>query len=268
MNIFCSTSVRCGSDRETAFRDIAAAGFSTVDIVAVDGWVHLNPSELVSDYDQTARALESQMKKYGLQLGSMNIGTSVKLWEGSDEAKWIREAEVRATCRLMKEFGIRVAAVQPLNRNPNRPAEEAFPDVLASTQQMHEVAESEGVAFAFELHVNSPFESVEECQSMLHDLPDIRLAYDATHFIMSGIDLKSTGWIMDRAIHVHLRDSSYGHMQVEWGAGSMDLEWVFENLKSRNYQGDLSIEYLQMGSLDPIAEAKRLYEEILPYTSK
>ncbi len=46
MAIACSTSVRCGRLLEEALTDIQKLGFGKIDILTIDGWVHVNTTDL------------------------------------------------------------------------------------------------------------------------------------------------------------------------------------------------------------------------------
>jgi len=50
MPIACSTTAFTRLPLEGALRAIGALGFAHVDLVAIEGWVHVMPSDLVSDY--------------------------------------------------------------------------------------------------------------------------------------------------------------------------------------------------------------------------
>jgi sugar phosphate isomerase/epimerase len=53
----------------------------------------------------------------------------------------------------------------------------------------------------------------------VEELPEVPLVYDPTHFVMQGIDIRETGWLMAHAQHVHLRDAAPDKMQVPFGTG-------------------------------------------------
>jgi sugar phosphate isomerase/epimerase len=79
---------------------------------------------------------------------------------------------------------------------------------------------------------------------------------------MQGIDIRETGWLMDRARHVHLRDAAPGKIQAPFGEGTVDFDWVLGELEQRGYQGHFSIEYLENKDFDVIDSAQRLHETI------
>jgi sugar phosphate isomerase/epimerase len=135
-------------------------------------------------------------------------------------------------------------------------------DCVATLREQDAIAKAAGVRFAVELHVHSPFESIAEAKRLLELMPEVSVVYDPTHFVMQGLDIRETGWIMDRAIHSHLRDAAKGKLQAPLGQGDVDFDWIFGEMKDRGYRGGFSIEYLESKDFDVTDSAKRLYDLI------
>lgn len=96
-------------------------------------------------------------------------------------------------------------------------------------------------------------------------IPDIPLIYDPSYFIMQDIDLRETEWLMVNARHVHLRDAAPKQMQVEFGKGAVDFDWVLRTLKDHGYSGNFSIEYLETDGFDVLNSSHKLYDKIAKY---
>ncbi|MFO7167522.1 MAG: sugar phosphate isomerase/epimerase [Chloroflexota bacterium] len=262
MMIACSTAVRCASPLDTALSDIAAAGFRHIDLLAIDGWVHVHTRDLAADFEGTAGHVEGLLRRHALTPIALNTGVGPQLHDRSAEASERRARETAALVRLMGRLGVRVAAIQPRNADPSRPWEEVLDACVATLREQTAAGAAQGVTFALELHVRSPFETLEQARRLLAALPDLALVYDPSHFVMQGVDLRETFWLIDRARHVHLRDAAPGHMQVPLGEGAVDFDRVLGELKERGYRGDFSIEYLETDAFDALDSARRLFDVV------
>lgn len=261
--IACSTSVRCNSLIEQAFADIAAAGFHTIDLLAIDSWVHINTTDLVERYDSTVQRLDSLLQQHNLQPIALNTGVKAQLHHREPEINEGRLREIDGLLRLMQHYAITTAAIQPRNNDPERPWDDVLHDSMATLCEQFAAAEAAGLQFALELHVGSPFETIEQARRLIEVMPDVALVYDPTHFVMQGLPIRETGWLMDRARHVHLRDADRGKLQVPFGTGSVDFDWVLGSLRERGYSGHISIEYLETDDFDALDSARRLHEKIV-----
>ncbi|QHW30944.1 sugar phosphate isomerase/epimerase [Paenibacillus rhizovicinus] len=265
MTIACSTSIRSGSALETALAAVSGLGFSQVDLLAIDGWVHINPSDLVKDWEGGLARLRGLLVQYGLAPLVLNTATGPQLHDRSEQSSRRRTDEIKAIIRLMHEYGITLAAIQPRNNDSDRPWSDVLKDCVATLREYESLGREAGVTFALELHVNSPFETLEQAKRLTDAMPEVRLVYDPSHFVMQGIAIRETEWLMDFATHVHLRDASFGCMQTGFGAGGVDFDWVLGTLAARGYTGHFSIEYLEEGGTDWTADILMLRDRIAAY---
>lgn len=254
----CSTSVLCGQTLETALPRIAEQGFKTIDLLTIGGWVHVNPSDMAADFDAVVRRVDTLLNATGLSIAATNTGVSPQLWDRSESANAQRSAETEALFKFMRHYGIPFAAIQPRNQDSSRPWTDVIDDCILSLREQFSLAEELGLQLGVELHVNSPFETVEQANYLLENMPEVALVYDPSHFMMKGWPIQDTTWILDRSVHVHLRDAGPEMLQAPFGSGAVDFAWVFEQLRSRGFQGGISIEFLENGEFDALANAKQL----------
>jgi len=201
------------------------------------------PAELAADPDGTAGRVESLLERYGLRAVAMNV--ALPHTHQRDEATNAeRLRQVRAVARLMDRLGVAVASFYPGRKVEERPWEDVLADSAETIRGMLSVGESAGVTFAVELHYNTPFETVEQGRRLLESVPELRVAYDPSHYAMQGIDLHETEPFLDRTAHVHLRDAGPGSMQMPFGEGTIDFDWILDALAERGYCGHYSVEYL------------------------
>jgi len=262
MAIACSTTIGCNSSLEDTLAVIKALGFSSVDVLLIENWVHLNPSQLAAQFDASQVWLSGLLAQYELTPIAINTGVTAPLYQRSEALNGKRLRETEALARLAQHLGVSVAAYQPYGRDPNRTWEAALPDCLDTLRELVAVIKSSGVRFGLELHSGSPFETLQQVRRLVDEIPGIPIAYDPSHFVMQGIDLKDTVWMFPYACHVHLRDAARGHMQAPDGAGEVDFEWLLKSLKDSGYQGHLAIEYLENDVFDAVDSTRRLLEKV------
>lgn len=265
MAVACSTSVGTNASLAETLARIRRAGIPLVDLLVIDGWKHIHTTDLVSRYDETRAGVDALLAQHSLKPLALNTGVSAQLHHRSTEINAQRQQETAALIRLMGDYQIAIAAIQPRLPDRHRPYADVLADCAATLREQIAMGQAAGVTFALELHINSPFETLEQARLLLDHLPELPLVYDPTHFVMQGIDIRQTAWLMQHARHVHLRDADRDQMQVPFGSGAVDFDWVLGALKDQGYDGHFSIEYLETDAFDVMESAVRLYETIGRY---
>ena len=262
MAILCSTGVRSKAPLEQALSDIAAAGFSLLDLLAFEGWAHIAPSTLADCFDQTCAHVQGLLARHNLRVGALNSGLGIPSFDRSPTAQDRRRRETEALLRLAKHLGAAVVAVQAGRPDPDIEWETLFRASTATLRELAEMGRQHGVTVALEMHVHALFETPELGRRLLEALPELALAYDPSHFVMQGIPIRETAWLLDHAAHVHLRDAAPGRMMVPFGEGQVDFDWLLGALKERGYTGHVAIEYLETDEFDALDSALRLREAL------
>jgi len=262
MAIACATSLFSRSSLEEALSGIRALGFDWIDLAMIDGWIHVNTTDLARDFQGTLGHVDSLLRKYRLTPIVVNSGLSPALHDRSEEARSRRQAETEALIRFMDHYHIAVSAVQPRTPDPSRPRSEVLRDSAATMRDMMAMVRGTGVTFALECHSGSIVETMAEVREMMRLAPELTYAYDPTHFVMKGESLADTLPLLERAAYVALRDAKLGHIQARYGEGIVDFDWILRRLRERGYQGDFSIEYLAEEGVDLRDDVLRLRDKI------
>lgn len=262
MAIACSTSLGHRQTLDETCARLARLGFRHVDILAIDGWVHIHTRDLAGNFESTAAGVEAILASHTLTPLALNSGVGPQLHDRSAEACARRQAEIAGLLRLMQRLGVGVAAIQPRNPDPQRPEAEVLSDCIATLREQFAAGDAAGVQFALELHVRSPFETLEQARRLFAALPEARVVYDPTHAVCQGIDLAALDWVLPHARHVHLRDAAPGQLQAPFGEGAVDFDRAFGMLKDAGYQGHFSIEYFDAPEFDVEASVLRLRDKI------
>jgi sugar phosphate isomerase/epimerase len=224
----------------------------------IEGWVHLNPSEV----EAKAHDVDAALRQWGLTLQCANTGLGVQMHHRSPSHEALRQKNLENLLGFLAPRGVKTAAIQPLAADKERPCGEVFADCLATLDAQIPAGHARGLQFALELHVHSPFETLEQARMLLEARPEMALVYDPTHFIMQGHPLKESTWLMTNARHCHLRDAAPGQLQCPFGLGELDVDWVVKALQDHGYTGDVSIEYLGTDDFDVVESAQRLRDAL------
>ena len=260
--ILCSSVVKSADTLENAMSAISAAGFKDIDLIAINTWAHINPAEPAADYNSVVARVESALRKNNLTMRAMNIGLNCQMHDRRKESVENNLKELDALCRFMNYFSVKNAALQPLQKDYFRNPGDVLKDSVDSLEEYYECTEKYGIALGLELHVHSPFETMDAAKYVYDRIPGATIVYDPTHYISMGYDLKDSEFVMDKAVHVHIRDAAPGHIQTRMGEGIVDFDWIVEKLTSRGYKGHFSIEYLHTDEWDALAEAVKLRDKL------
>lgn len=260
IKIVCSSAIGCGFPVEEALDRIAAIGLQDADLLTIEGWAHINPSALAADFDATSAQIDALLAKRGLKLRSLNAMLGPKMHERDASFSEPRTQQTQALLKLMRKHGFSTIALQPPLKWQETWSNEEQDRCIATLQEQLALAKNEGVCFALELHTRSPFETMDQVRRLMDAIPDVPLVYDPTHFIMQGIPLKDTAWMLNNTRHCHVRDAAQGQLQAPFGQGSVDWDWLTGSLKDSGFSGVVSIEYLGSKDtpFDVLDSAKRL----------
>lgn len=265
MRISCSTTIGHRLSLDKALDRIKDLGFTDVDLLMAHGWAHVSPRDLVDDFDAASSAVQKSARDRGLRITSLNVAFSGPLYGRSEEDRKRRAAEATGVMNLMAALGIQVAAIQPGGR-PHAIADNVLIERAAeSWGELTRIAKENGRTVALELHTGSPFDSPDAARELLNRVPETKFAFDPSHLVGEGIDVHLVGWILEAAAQVQLRDARSGRVQVQYGTGTIDFDWILEKLNARGYGGYVAVEYLDTDEFDVLESARRLADQIRRY---
>jgi sugar phosphate isomerase/epimerase len=266
MAIACASVAFSKQPLEAALASVRELGFSYVDLLAVEGWAHIMPSDLVRNYDGTTARVDAALRANHLQLSSINIGFTSAIQDRSSEAVVTRNAQTRALVRFMLQHRLTVAAIQPRERTHDRPFETLLSDSAESLNEIIDVAEGTGITFALECHTGSVAESLTSALELLHMVPQLKVAYDPSHLVMHEIELEDSEPLLNKAANIYLRDAALDKIQTHFGQGTIDFDWLLKRCKARHFRGDIVVEYLDGdGEEDIRPDIIALHKKIAQY---
>lgn len=244
MQIVNSCSIAHDKSLDETFRIMSELGIREIDLLLISDWAHISPFELIDDFDGTVQETDRLLKQYDLEPVSANVKPIVELFERDAELVNQRNKELDAIFRFLAEFEIKVASLQPPLRGDEEFLESTFTATVQSVKEAVEIATGHGVTLALEPHINSAFDTSAKSKRLFEVYPDVKVAYDPSHFIKKGEGVAETDFILDNTVHVHLRDANDDGIMALYGEGITDFPLLFSLLKEKGYGGMISIEYL------------------------
>jgi sugar phosphate isomerase/epimerase len=244
MKAACSTTGFTKLPLEDALRNVRELGFDFVDLLMMENWAHINPSELVSDPVSKAKQVAKMLKTNSLTAVAINGNVSSPLNTSDPEHQEKNQSELEALAIFAEHIGIPIIVLQPGRIDPDRGPENSRYASIDALRGMIKLAKKNGRELTIETHVNSVAEEYEDALKIVEAVPGLKIAYDPSHFVMKELDLAESEPLIDHTVHVHLRNAVAGNFQAAMDSGILDFDWVLGSLKRHNYGGYISIEYI------------------------
>jgi len=226
---------------EQALKKIKFLNFKYIDLIAIKGWEHIDIDKLLNSFDSYAKYIKNLLNEN--ELIPLSINTAVgNLYDKENKGEILKKIE--SIAKLMNILNVKIASFYPGFKVDDNNWGEAFNEAVGTINRMYEIAEKYKVIFSIEFHYNTIFQTIPQCEKLISVMPDLKVTFDPSHFVMQGIDLKMTEKFFKHIVHLHMRDADIGQMQVECGKGCVDFKWIINTLKKYDYKGNASIEYL------------------------
>lgn len=258
MNIACSTTVFSQRPLEEALSRISALGFSFVDLLMMENWAHINPSELAENHEKPARELSVLLRTYGLKAVAMNTNISGNLSTAEPGVISQNHREADALIGFAKIVKIPIVVFQPGRIEEGDAADQSAGRSVEALNRIVAIAASQGITVAIETHSGSLAEKYQEAMDFVSRVPGLRIAYDPSHFIMAGMDLRDSAVLMPHVSHIHLRNAVRHNFQASMSEGVLDFMWVLEAIDVSEIRGAISIEYLDNRDGDILGDVNEL----------
>ena len=268
MKIACSTTGYTQKPLSEALQRIASLGFKYVDLLMMENWAHINPSEIAKSPQKYAQKVGELLDKYELTAIGINGNVSHSLTSQVSEEIESNRNEARGLIQFAQMLSIPVVVLQP-----GRPSEEIKLDsaMNASVDALRSIvqdAQEHGVTLSIETHVDSLAEKYEDALHFVDAVSGLKLAYDPSHFVMADFDLAKSESLIPYSAHVHLRNAVLGNFQAPMSEGILDFDWVLNALDRNSYSGAIAIEYIDGRNTNVEPEIIALKELLETYYKK
>ncbi len=217
-----------------ALLGLAHLGFGTVELAALEGWAHVAPSRLVTDFEIEMAGVRRGLVDAGLRPVAINAGLGT-----ADPAE--RHRRACALFDLAAALGVGVVTL------PAGPAADGAAAAVATLRPLLEEARARGVTLAVETHIGAVTERPAAAVALCLELPGLRLTLDPSHYWAGPAQQRGWRDTIPFVAHVHLRDAGLGgwdEIQMWPGRGSIDFALVASELRQAAYTGDWAVEYI------------------------
>ncbi len=217
-----------------ALAGLAALGYTTVELAALEGWAHVAPSRLAADFPAEAAAVRRALAVAPLRVTALNAGLG-----DVDGAEGLRRAA--ALFRLAATLGALVVTL------PAGPSGAPLDAAAGRLQPLVAEAARYGVTLSVETHIGALTEDPAAAVALCRRVPGLKLTLDPSHY-WAGPS-QGQGWevVLPYVAHVHLRDAGLGGwdaIQVWPGKGAVDFRRVAAALSAVGYRGGCAVEYI------------------------
>ena len=226
---------------EVALRELSSLGFAFVDIGAMEGWAHINPSEVASQPEKFAVRLRELCEQNRLKPVALNAGL------GTDDLTE-QQRRMEGLCVLAQKLGIPVITLGTAKRGTSLEQE------VQRLRQLVAVARKFMVTIAIEPHFFQFAEDPKVALALVERVDGLKITLDPSHFAIQGLRLDDYRFLLPHVAHVHFRDAGskgWEEVQVPVGKGCVEFGAIVKALREVGYDGAISCEYIDtIGDID------------------
>ncbi|MFB6135734.1 MAG: sugar phosphate isomerase/epimerase family protein [Halobacteriaceae archaeon] len=224
---------------------LADAGFDAVDVGAIEGWAHVDPSAVVADPDAAAERVGRACERAAVSPVALNAGCG-------DVTPDEEVRQVAAIAVLADAVGADALTLPAAGVDADVDAD------LDRFRRLVDATDDADVALTVETHYDTLTED-PEVAGRYAAVSGLGLTLDPSHFAVGPYWDRGYDDLLPAAEHVHLRQSgaSWAAVQRPPGDGRVDFDRLFDALAGVGYDGHFSVEYIDsLDGIDPVeAEA-------------
>ncbi|NLG28503.1 MAG: sugar phosphate isomerase/epimerase [Chloroflexi bacterium] len=223
-----------GFSMETAFKQIAMAGYDGIELSAIDG---MSEHLVLSRWQELAPEIKHLSQAYGLELLAMEQPSQ-------DPAK------METAFQAAVEIGVPIVNCGPGGKSGDEATLQQSIDSLGKLSLM---AEKYGVTLCVKAHVGAAIYNTPTTLRLMQAIssPAFGIDMDPSHIYRSGENpVEAIAAVISRVKHVHIRDCTgrqqnpgKPEMQAN-GRGDIDLVGYIRVLHENGYKGPLDLEII------------------------
>jgi len=233
---------------EQVFKLLAMLGFQGVDLGLFENRSQLQPSHVLPNLVQSAKALSHKVNDAGLTIADVFFQTTAFDDRSANHPDHGERAKGRDLFLRMLEFTVRCNA-RHMTGLPGI-AWEGVDDTVSLKRSAEELAwraeqgKSVGVVFSVEPHVGSITPSPEQALQLLNMAPGLTVTLDYTHFTRAGIPDAEVEPLVKHASHFHARGARKDRLQASMKENVIDYPSIVRTMKLVGYPGYIGVEYV------------------------
>jgi sugar phosphate isomerase/epimerase len=211
--------------------------------------------------DPTAAAAE--VKKMGISAANLYwlFGDTPRDRPLSDPAALEQNmADLSSVLKFAEALNVPTVFLLPGVSNPGQSESDLLENSTKALRSMIPLAKKHGVELCVEPHVGGLLKSPNACLAFVDTVPGLKLTLDYAHFVCMGFTQTEIDPLAQHAAHVHMRQARPGALQAKMAEGTLDFVAMIETLRSVDFDGFLSIEYVHQGYMNT------LFDDVLTET--
>lgn len=228
---------------------VAALGFEGIDVGLMGNRSHIRPEIVREDVVGWAGRVAERIESRGLAVADVFLIPWTDLHAMApnhpDEAERLRGRELFVE---MLEFARRLGApgitLLPGIEFDGHEHADSLERAARELSERVALAADAGLALSIEPHVESVVERPADTLALVERVPGLTLALDHTHFVRQGIAQEETDALLPHTRHYHARCARPGRLQARMAENTIDFERVVGQLRERDYDGYLAVEYV------------------------
>jgi sugar phosphate isomerase/epimerase len=223
-----------GYDMETAFKQLALAGYDGIELSAIDG---MSEHLVLDRWQGLAAEIKRLSKEYNLELLAME--------QPSQDA-----AKMEKAFQAAVEIGIPIVNCGPGGKSGD---EATFQQSIDSLGKLSLMAEKYGVTLCVKAHVGGAIYNTPTTLRLMQAInsPAFGIDMDPSHIYRAGENpVEAIAAVLPRVKHVHIRDckgrqQSPGKPEMQAnGRGDIDLVGYIRVLHQGGYAGPVDLEII------------------------
>ncbi len=241
MLVAASTECYCNLPLYEAIGRLVDLEYSSVEIAIHEDGIQLRPSEVMAHFDK-AVTLCSDTHRLDVVAYSVNIQAS-----GEEYYR-----QFHSICRLAKATKVVTLIV------PSSELGTPFNEEVERLRRLVDLAAKEGARVGMKTSIGCLTEDPDTAVVLCDNVKGLGVTLDPTHYICGPHARRGIDKLMKYVYHVHLRDSTKKHLQVQIGQGEIEYGRLVNQLRTAGYDRALSVHLGELPGVDHMGEMRKM----------
>jgi len=244
-----------------ALGTIARLGFRYVDI---GSGAQLNPAQAGQNPRAFAAEIKRDLETYNLKLSDVYV--NLPHITAKDEEKRRKEIDLyKGILPLLVALETPGVTLSPgLAGAPDDV--ESYDRAIIALREMVEASQlatpATRLRVSIEPHLDSIAQKPEVAVRMVKDVSGLTLTLNWAQLVWQDISHDEIVKLLPHTRHIHIRQAAQAKLQTPFLQGQIDVNQVIDTLRSANYEGVVTVEYMKAAGLHGMMDVNILTESV------
>jgi len=146
--------------------------------------------------------------------------------------------------------------------------DEAPDRVVAALREMVKAGKDMRLRISIEPHMDSMAQTPEQALKFIQEVPGLTLTLDWAQMVCQDVFHADILTLLPHTAHIQMRQAARAQLQTPFDRGRIDVKKVVQDLIAADYQGIVSVEYMNtpgwhgMVAVNAIQESARMRDEL------